>query len=202
VVFDKGFGAKAAAAMSGGAKAELNLLTDPSKAIETKVAEGALIEAAMHGVAQQAFGSSPATDSMPFNLTEQPQSKLEKVVPWSGSVHAFAGLGVQGLLFGAMEAAMGMMRDRRNGLWARLRASPVSPWMLLIARLIGGSAQSFLVFLGVFGVGMLVYKFRIDGSIPGFFLITAALAIMVSAAGLFIAALGKSEKQSRVSPSW
>jgi len=106
-------------------------------------------------------------------------------------------MGVQAMFFGAVEAAMGMMRDRRNGIWSRLRASPVSRWLILLGRFIGATIQSFFVYLVVFSVGMLLFHYRITGSIPGFLLVALCIGAMAASVGLFIAALGKNEQQSR-----
>ncbi len=60
-------------------------------------------------------------------------------------------MGVQGLLFGAIEAAMGLMRDRQQGLWKRLRAAPVPPYLLLLGRLLSTAIRSLFVLIVLFG---------------------------------------------------
>jgi ABC-2 type transport system permease protein len=196
-VFDKGFGQQAVAAMTGGPKPRLDLLTDPSKSIESQAVEGSLIQTMVPVIAKQAFGGSGASFSLPFDIHSEPQTGGQKPIPWSGSAHAFAGLGVQALFFGAMEAAMGIMRDRKLGIWSRLRAAPASKWMILVGKFIGSTLLAFLIFLGVFTVGSLIFGFRITGSWPGFFLVCLAIAAMTAGTGLFIAALGRTEQQSR-----
>ncbi len=92
---------------------------------------------------------------------------------------------------------MAMMRDRESGIWSRMRASPVSPWILLFGRMAGSVVLSFITYLVVFSTGALIFGFRIQGSFFGFLLVAFGLAIFVAATGLFIAALGKTESQSR-----
>jgi len=196
IVFQKGFGDAATKAMTGGDKPDLTVLEDPSKGLEAQVVKGFLTQVATQVIAQQAFGSTAATSGMPFNFKDQKQAN-SSAANWSGSAHSFAGMGVQAMFFGAVEAAMGMMRDRRNGIWARLRASPVSPWLILLGRFLGGTVLSFLVYVVVFSVGMLLFNYRITGSVPGFFLVALCIGAMAASVGLFIAALGKNEQQSR-----
>jgi ABC-2 type transport system permease protein len=51
--------------------------------------------------------------------------------------------------------------------------------------------------LGVLGFGALAFGYRVTGSYLGFFLIVAATAAMAAGVGMFIAALGRTEQQSR-----
>jgi ABC-2 type transport system permease protein len=194
VIFPKGFAARASAAMMGGTKPDLLVLTDPSKGIESKVAEGTLLQSAVEPIAEAALGT-PA--SLPFTLVETPQTRQQAPIPWSGSAHAFAGLAVQALFFGALETAMSIMKDRRLGIWPRLRASPVSRWALLIARLLGSAIIALMVFLGVVAAGALLFHYRITGSYLGFAMVAVATTVMTASVGLFIAALGRTEQQSR-----
>lgn len=197
VIFGKGFGPAAAASLMAGSNASrptLQVLTDPSKSMETQAAEGQLIQTIVPAIVKQSVGQAP---DLPFKVENVPQTSGQKPIPWSGSAHAFAGLGVQALFFGAMEAAMGIMRDRRMGIWSRLRASPASKWTILFGKFVGSTLLAFLIFMGVFAVGALVYGYRILGSWPGFLLVCIGIAAMTAAAGLFIAALGRTEQQSR-----
>jgi ABC-2 type transport system permease protein len=196
IVLPKGFGAQASASMTGGPRPDLTIYQDPSKGLETQVVKGYLTQVATQVIAQQTFGNTAATSGTPFNLRDQQQASPDAQA-WSGSAHSFAGMGVQAMFFGAVEAAMGMMRDRRNGIWSRLRASPVSPWLILLGRFCGGAILSFLVYVVVFSVGMLLFSYRITGSLAGFFLVAFCIGAMAASVGLFIAALGKNEQQSR-----
>jgi len=196
IVFEKGFGDAASKAMGGGEKPNLTIYEDPSQGLQTQVVKGYLTQVATQVIAQQTFGDTAATSGMPFNFKDQVQASKDTQA-WSGSAHSFAGMGVQAMFFGAVEAAMGMMRDRRNGIWSRLRASPVSRWLILLGRFIGATIQSFFVYLVVFSVGMLLFHYRITGSIPGFLLVALCIGAMAASVGLFIAALGKNEQQSR-----
>jgi ABC-2 type transport system permease protein len=197
IVFDQGFGPKAVMAMHGGDKPDLTLLTDPARSIETQAAKGVIFQTMMPVLAKQAFGDvAQSATELPFNMKEK-SGPTPKPIPWSGKAHAFAGLGVQGLFFGAMETAMTLIKDRRLGIWSRLRASPVNRYLLLLAKFLGSNLLAFFIFLGVFGFGALIMGYRILGSWPGFFLVAFSIASMTASVGLFIATLGRTENQSR-----
>jgi ABC-2 type transport system permease protein len=107
---------------------------------------------------------------------------------------------MQGLLFWAIESAMTIMRERRQGLWRRMRAAPVTPWMYVLGKAISATIRAFAILCAVFGVGMLLFHFRINPtfeSYAGFGLVAVAAALMTACFGLFVAALGKNENQSR-----
>jgi ABC-2 type transport system permease protein len=196
VVLSSGFGEAAVKAISDeGPKPELQILSDPGRSMETQAAKGMIYQVMVSVISKQASGGlAPMT--LPFNVQEQ-SGPGEKSIPWSGSAHAFAGLGVQALFFGAMETAMGLMKDRRMGIWSRLRASPVNRHLLLLAKFLGSTLLAFLVLLVVFTAGALMFGYRITGSYAGFLIVALSIGAMSAGAGLFIAALGRTEQQSR-----
>jgi ABC-2 type transport system permease protein len=196
IVIGPGFGDQTVAAFSGSAKPHLQILTDPSRAVEGQIVKGVAIQSVTGAAAKTAYGTSDSEQAIPFVIDTQAQTSKE-AAHWSGTAHAFAGMGVQALFFGAMEFGMAMMRDRETGIWSRMRASPVSPWVLLLGRLAGSAVLSLLTYLVVFAAGAAIFGFRINGSYLGFLLVASGLAVFVAATGLFIAALGKTEAQSR-----
>jgi ABC-2 type transport system permease protein len=115
----------------------------------------------------------------------------------AGATHVFIGMGVQGLLFFAIDFAIGMVRDRRLGLWKRLRAAPLSRLMLLGSRWISSGIIGLVVLSAVLAFGAVLYGIRVSGSAIGFILLAIASALMVSSFGLLIAALGRTESQCR-----
>ena len=115
----------------------------------------------------------------------------------AGATHVFIGMGVQGLLFFAIDFAIGMVRDRRLGLWKRLRAAPLSRLMLLGSRWISSAIIGLVVLSSVLVFGAILYGIRVSGSVVGFLLLTMASSLMVASFGLLIAALGRTEGQCR-----
>ena len=134
---------------------------------------------------------------MPVEITDTPVSKNDEANKMAPIAHSFIGMMVQGVLFFGIDAAMGILRDRRNGIWKRLRAAPVSRFALLGGKMIATAIVASFILTLVFLAGALLYHLRILGSIGGFALIVGATAWMVAGFGLLVAALGKTEQQSR-----
>jgi ABC-2 type transport system permease protein len=115
----------------------------------------------------------------------------------AGATHVFIGMGVQGLLFFAIDFAIGMVRDRRLGLWKRLRAAPLSRLLILGSRWISSAIIGLVVLSAVLAFGAVLYGIRVNGSVTGFVLLAVASSLMVAAFGMLIAALGRTEGQCR-----
>ena len=111
--------------------------------------------------------------------------------------HIFAGMAIQGIMFFAIDAAMGLLRDRRTGVWNRMKAAPVSSKSLVLGKGLGSWLIALLILIGVMAFGMLVFGFRVYGSWLGLVLVGLVTTLMTAAFGLFVASLGKSEAQSR-----
>jgi len=191
LVMRKGFGTQAEAAITGGPKPVLDLLSDPSKGVEVQAIQGAMMQPLVAGV----FGGGPAMKP-PFEVRDQPQG-VKTDSKGATQAHVFAGMAVQGLLFFSIEAAMGIMRERKLGIWKRIRAAPVSSMMLLLARIASGTVRALAILIGVFGFGIIAFHIKVGGSWIGLGLIALAAAIMASTFGIFVAALGRNEQQSR-----
>ncbi len=194
-IIPPGFGDQAVAAMKGGPKPLILLLTDPARPTDGQVAKGALIGEASSVVAKQVFGLLAGDASAPLEVQEQ-TSAAQKVA-WGQSAHDFAGFGLMGLLFFAIESAVVLVRDRRLGIWRRLRASPVSPYVFFLSRAVSSTVITLAIITVMFGFGALLYGIRILGSFPGFALVAIATALMSATLGLLIATFGRSENQAR-----
>jgi ABC-2 type transport system permease protein len=106
-------------------------------------------------------------------------------------------MGVQFLLFACIDLGIGMLLERQQGLWKRLRAAPVSRGVLLAGKGASGALIALMT-LGVsFAFGMAVFGIRIQGSWIGFLAVCVATALMASSFGLLIAALGKTPQATR-----
>jgi ABC-2 type transport system permease protein len=116
---------------------------------------------------------------------------------YNGFAHAFAGMGVQFILFMGIELGVGVLYMRRLGIWRRLRAAPITRNQLIGSRILSGTIIAFLLMLGVYAAAIAVFNVRIEGSIPGFFGVMLAFALLASTFGLLIAALGKTPEATR-----
>ena len=202
IIVPKGFAAHAAQSMLEHTSApEFRLLTDPSRTIEASLSKGALIRTTMQVLTRQVLGSVAASDDnqLPFHIAEESQA-VQSSNNSSPAAHAFAGMSMQGLLFWAIESAMTLLRERRMGIWRRLRSTPVSPTMFLLGKGISSAIRAMAILAFVFGTGFLVFKFQITPKFEnylGFGLVAIAASLMAASFGLFVAALGKNEQQSR-----
>jgi ABC-2 type transport system permease protein len=145
--------------------------------------------------AQRFYGDSstagPAARgfTMPYTVSEQAVT-ANTSVPYSGYAHAFAGMGVQFLLFAAIDLGIAILLERQRGLWKRLRSAPVSRVVLLAGKAMSGSLITMATLLVSFAFAIVVFKVRISGSVIGFLSVTIACSMMAATFGLLIAALG------------
>jgi ABC-2 type transport system permease protein len=116
---------------------------------------------------------------------------------YNGYAHSFAGMGIQFLLFAAIELAMGILIERELGIWKRFRSAPLSRFTLLGARGASGTIITLMTLLVSFGFAMIVFGVRIHGSLIGFAAIAIACAVMAATFGLLVAALGKTPAATR-----
>jgi ABC-2 type transport system permease protein len=195
IIIPKGFGKDAAGAFNGGPKPEVELLSDPSKPLQDQVVEGVLLEQASGAVAAAVFGPLAGDGTAPLKVRETRAAAAQ--ASWSGAAHDYAGFGLQGLLFFAIESAVGLARERRQGIWKRLRSAPVPPWVFVLSRGINSTLMAFAVIVLIFGVGAALFGIRVLGSITGFLLLAIATAAMAATFGLMFATVGRSETQSR-----
>ncbi len=113
------------------------------------------------------------------------------------AAHAFAGMAAQFVLFSATEWGIGLMTERRKGLWKRLRSAPVSRHTLMASKAIGCSIVSLAVILIVLAFGSATFGFTVRGSGVGLALVAVAYACMASTLGLLVASLGRSPEGAR-----
>jgi ABC-2 type transport system permease protein len=116
---------------------------------------------------------------------------------YDGASHALAGMGVQFILIGAVDSAVGMLNERQRGLFRRLRTAPLARVVLIASRLISGAIIALVVIAFLYAFGSLALGITIKGSKAGFALVAVAFAFMASALGLLMATLGKTPQATR-----
>ena len=134
--------------------------------------------------------------SMPFTMGEAEVSGGGER-RYNGYAHAFAGMGVQFILFMGIEVGVGLLLMRRMGMWKRLRAAPLSRGQLLGSRIVSGTIIAMTLLVAIYAAAILVFGVRIEGSVAGFIGVAIAFAILTSTFGLLIAALGKTPEATR-----
>jgi ABC-2 type transport system permease protein len=194
VILPDKFGERSARALfqQGGDRPELQIVFDPSRTIEVGMVQGVMTQHVMQAVAQSAGVARPA---LPFTVASAPMTSTR--VPYNGYAHAFAGMGIQFLLFSALNLGIEMLVEREKGLWARLRSAPVSRFLIIGSKIASISIVSFMTLVVSFGFAMLVFKVRIAGSVIGFLAVAISCSMMAAGFGLLVAAVGNSPKTAR-----
>jgi ABC-2 type transport system permease protein len=193
VILPQRFGESSRSALfqQNGQRPELQVFYDPSRTIEVGMVQGVLTQHVMQAIAQSAGMPRP---SLPFTLSAAPETP--KNVPYNGYAHSFAGMGIQFLLFSALNLGIEMLVERQTGLWARVRSAPVSRMLIIGSKVASITIISLMTLLVSFGFAMIMFKVHIS-SVIGFFLVAISCCVMAAGFGLLIAAIGNSPKTAR-----
>lgn len=135
--------------------------------------------------------------SQPFLLRAVEALPPQRQGGYNAYSHAFAGMGVQFILMLGIEFGVGLLLMRRQDLWKRLRAAPLSRSTLLGSRLASGALIAFGLFAAILAAGMLVFGVRVLGSWLGLLLLLLAFALLTASFGLLIAAIGRTPEATR-----
>lgn len=199
LVIPKGFFEAARASMlTNSNKPEIQLFQDPSQRINAMASRGLIMGDAIGAILDNGTTNSAAKEDehMPFTVKDLVQAgKVDDAVATKS--HIFSGLAIQGVLFFAINIAMGVIRERNTGFWKRLRTTSVTPGTLAMGRFLSGSIIGVFVLLAVFLFGSVVFKLNLLVNPVGFGVVTIMSALLASSLGLLIASIGKTEEQSR-----
>ena len=105
------------------------------------------------------------------------------VVP--GATVLFSGFLVGNLGFG-------IFREHGWGTWERLRCSPLSPAELMVGKAVVPILTTALQISVLLGGGALLFGLELEGSLPGFVLVAAALVVMEVTLGFMLLSLCRS----------
>jgi ABC-2 type transport system permease protein len=131
--------------------------------------------------------------SVPFTTKDEALSSGPK---YNGYAHAFAGMGVQFILFMGIDLGIGILLARRMGIWNRLLAAPITMSQVLLSRALSGAMIAAGLMVAIFLAAMLMFKVQIT-NVTGFALVVVAFALMTASFGLLIAAFGKTPEAAR-----
>lgn len=134
--------------------------------------------------------------TMPYTVREEAMTSGTRV-PYNGYAHSFAGMGIQFLLFSALNLGIEMLLERQRGLWARLRSAPISRSVVIGAKIVSTTLIALMTLLVSFAFAMIVFHVRIEGSLVGFFAVAIGCSVMAAAFGLLVAALGNTPGTAR-----
>ncbi len=148
-------------------------------------------------VAQEGAGKEgPGGLTMPFTTSDEQMKSGPAAVGYSGYAHSFAGMAVQFILFMGIDMGIGVLLARRDGVWNRVLAAPVSLTTVLLARAASTALIAFGLLCAVFVIAVAGFGVHI-ASVAGFLCVALGFAVMTAAFGLLIAAFGKTPEAAR-----
>jgi ABC-2 type transport system permease protein len=179
----------------------VSLLHHPSNLIEARWVEGVLTEVVLREAAGQLL--APLRKVHPGLRVERPFTIEREALPAGGALsinaysHSFCGMTLQYLLFWGMDSGLLFLRERRLGIWRRLRAAPVTRSTLLAGKALATALIALAQIGATFAFGALVFGVTVTGSAVGFVALAMSAAILSAATGLLVAALGGNEGRAR-----
>jgi ABC-2 type transport system permease protein len=148
------------------------------------------------GAAAPGTGGRGGGISMPYEVHDEAVTARQNAA-YNGFAHSFAGMGLQFMLFAAINLGIELLLERQLGLWKRLRGAPISKATLLGAKIASSTVISSLVLFVSFAFAILLWRVRIEGSVTGFVGVALAASLMAGSYGLLVASLGKTPKTAR-----
>ena len=192
--------------------AQIQLLFEPSPGPEPRIAEGALMRVSM----DQLFASFQRLDSRdalvrflvaddtpdadtplrpPLEVAHTAVVGPDDMTAFDIHAHSFAGMLCMFLLFMAMEQARQLLSERATGTLGRAQLSSVSRRQVFIGTALSTAALALVLSALVYITAYLLFDVRVRGSIPGFALILLAQAAFAGGFALFLAGVGRTERQ-------
>lgn len=146
----------------------------------------------------ESAGAAGAGLTMPFTTRDEALASGSGNGPqgYNPFAHAFAGMGVQFLLFMGIEMGTALLHARSSGVWNRLLAAPVSLSTLLLARAASSALIAFGILCLIFLFAVLVFGVHIS-SFGGFAGIALCFALVTASFGVLVAAFGKTPEVAR-----
>lgn len=186
---------------SGEPLPRIALLHHPASALQCSLAEGLFTEIALREAASVLLGpllpaGSQGAWQRPFQVERTSLTKpgTDSLQSYS---HSFCGMSLQYLLFWGMDSGLLLLRERRQGIWRRLRTAPVSLGVLLGGKVLATTLVALLQIAVTFTFAWLVFGVKINGSLLGFGLMALTAALLSAATGLLVAGLGGNESRAR-----
>ena len=134
--------------------------------------------------------------AMPFATHDEALSSAPQAEGYNPYAHAFAGMGVQFILFMGVDMGIGILLSQRSGVWNRLLAAPVSLPQLLLARAASAAIITVVLLCAIFGVAVAIFGVHVT-SVPGFVALALCFGLLTAGFGLLVAAFGKTPEAAR-----
>ena len=180
---------------------KIELRSHPSHELEGRLAEAAVTESVMRSRAEtwlKPLGLDAASlDKAGVEWVRSSHPATANSAGFHAATHSFCGMAVQCLLFFGMETGLMLLRDRRRGVWRRMRAMPVFMSAVVAARLASASLIAFAQMGLTFMAGACLFDICFHGSPTMLLAAMGGISLLAAAGGMFVASLGGSEARSR-----
>jgi ABC-2 type transport system permease protein len=175
----------------------VRVIATPGSEYQGRWAEGVLTEVVLKQAARDWLGGARgAVLERPF-VVQHANTAGEGSLAVHAYSHSFCGMTLQYLLFWGMDSGLLFLRERRRGLWRRVRAAPVGLNTLLAGKVLSTAMIAVLQIVLTLGFGVLVFGVRVEGSLVGCLLMALSAALLSAATGLLVATLGGNEARAR-----
>lgn len=134
--------------------------------------------------------------SMPFTTQDQGLTNAPQAEGYNPYAHAFSGMGVQFILFMAVNMGIAILTQRSTGVWDRVLAAPVTLAQVVLARAVSAAIIAFCLLCVIFAVAVLAFGVHVS-SVPGLLGVSLCFGILSAGFGLLIAAFGKTPEAAR-----
>jgi len=179
----------------------IEMLYHPASALESYLAEGFFTEIAFREAAREVL--APLLPLRQKEIWQRPfavkRTALSGPIPETinSYSHSFCGMSLQYLLFWGVDSGLLLLRERRQGIWRRLRTAPVSLAVLLGGKVLATALVALLQIAVTFTFGFFVFGVSVNGSLVGFGCMALTAALLSAATGLLVAGLGGNEARAR-----
>jgi ABC-2 type transport system permease protein len=179
----------------------VEMLYHPGSQLESHWAEGVLTEIVLRTAADQLL--SALRQANPALQIDRPFFVERASITGGGALaenaysHAFCGMMLQYLLFWGMDSGLLFLRERRQGIWRRLQAAPLTRGTLLAGKVLATALIALAQIAITFSFGYFVFGVTVTGSMVGFIALALAGALLSAGTGLLVAALSGNEGRAR-----
>ena len=177
-------------------KARVGFLQHPNSEIEGRWVEGVLTEIVLREAARDFLAPLGGELRRPFEIDRRTESAGGALAVHAFS-HSFCGMTLQYLLFLGLDSGLLFLRERRRGIWLRLRCAPIDFSVLLAGKALATALVALAQIIVTFAIGEIFFGVRVNGSWPGFVLMALSAALLSAATGLVVASLGGNESRAR-----
>jgi ABC-2 type transport system permease protein len=173
---------------------EVALWYDPAQTLSLRQVRGAVQGQWMRALLEDPTlrVGARGEPSLPLRLVEVPANAQGE---FNAYAHCFAGMLCMFLLLMGQDMACHTLGERHSGTLARVRLARVAGWEALGAVAVSTALIALLISALVYGVGMVAFGVRVEGSWVGFGAVLVGQAWFVGGVALALSALARTERQ-------